>query len=133
MMTGFGHKIFAMMVSLVVLAAMVVCPCAVGIFSDVGHGRVVMSCCEHSEKGGGQPGKDMGDTACKAYCSTRVMDHVKSVAVDMTPTHFVGVAVVPVMTAAVGVPVVGRWDGWESGLPREAARSLLRLHCALLV
>ncbi len=129
-MHGIGYKFTGAVLALVMLAVAVVCPCAMGMCGGTKRGHVVMSCCAKHEEG--QRSKDSGDRSCETFCSTRVLDHAKVASVDFSPLHFVGMMEMPAV-AGVSVALPMQGHGWEAQVPREATRSLLRLHCALLV
>ena len=136
-MVEIGYKFVGVFVALVVLAATVVCPCAVGIFGAPGQARAVMSCCEQP-RDAGKPGKDLGggkggeEGTCKAFCATRVLEISKNVSVNLSPSQLVGVLALSIDVPA-GAVVQARPVSREFELPHSSVNSLLRLHCALLV
>ena len=132
-MTSFAYKFLTGLLIATTLLMANFCPCAMASQATAAQGPKVMACCMNEVHGGKTPAGNHDNTSCMLCCASRSSGATKPVQIKAPSPQFSLFIFQPVLVhfnpATISEP--NELRSFETFI--DSPKSLLRLHCALLI
>lgn len=131
-MTSIAHRFLTIFLVGTMVLLTSFCPCAMASQAAMRSNKVT-ACCMNKAHDGKVPVGDQNHTPCKLCCSSRSVDAIPPVQIDVYIAHLDLFAFSPMLAYFTAAPAFNLQCVHVITTAVDSPTSLLRLHCALLI